>query len=113
MVPCDKPTGKKATIHFIYPELGAMDPNADKPARLKRLAEIVSGPQDGRLTRTLVNRLWQRFFGRSLVEPVDDMEKPAWSPDLLDWLAEDFANHGYDARHLIEVMITSRAYQLP
>ena len=33
--------------------------------------------------------------------------------DLLDWLAEDFAEHGYDVKHLIEVMLTSRAYQLP
>jgi hypothetical protein len=113
MVQCDKPTGKKANLHFIYPELGAMDPEADKPARLKRLAEIISGPQDGRLTRTLVNRLWQRFFGRGLVEPVDDMEKAAWSPDLLDWLAEDFASHNYDVKFLIASILTSQAYQLP
>jgi hypothetical protein len=68
---------------------------------------------DGRLSRTLVNRLWQKFFGRGLVEPLDDMEHPAWSPDVIDWLAEDFADHGYDVKHLIEVMLTSQAYQLP
>ncbi len=113
MVQCDKPTGKKADLHFIYPELGAMDPKADKPARLKRLAEIISGPQDGRLARTFVNRLWQRLFGRGLVEPVDDMEKAAWSPELLDWLAEDFAGHNHNVKFLIERILTSRAYQLP
>ena len=113
MVRCDRPTGKKAELKFIYPELGPIDANADKPARLKRLAEILTQPQDARLTRTLVNRLWQRFFGRGLVEPVDDMEKPAWNPDLLDWLAQDFADCHYDVRLLIQRMLTSRAYQLP
>jgi hypothetical protein len=113
MVHCDKPTGKSAPPRFIYSQLGEIDPKAEKPARLKQLAQLVTRREDGRLTRTFVNRLWQKLFGRGLVEPVDEMEKPAWSPDLLDWLAEDFANHGYDARHLIEVMITSRAYQLP
>src|ERR1039457_601206 len=113
MVHCDKPTGKKAELKFLYPELGTIDPEADKPARLKRLAEIMTQRQDGRLTRTLVNRLWQRLMGRGLIEPVDDMEKPAWSPDLLDWLAEDFAAHDYDMKHVIRQVMTSRAYQLP
>src|SRR5258708_31633203 len=113
MVLCDRPTDKRAELKFIYPELGPIEPDADKPARLKRLAEILTQPQDARLTRTLVNRLWQRFFGHGLVEPVDDMEKPAWNSDLLDWLAQDFADHHYDVRFLIQRMLTSRAYQLP
>jgi hypothetical protein len=41
------------------------------------------------------------------------MEKAAWNPDLLDWLAEDFATHHYDTKHLIRQILTSRAYQLP
>ena len=110
---CDKPTGQTAAARFIYPELGEIDPAADKPARLKRLAEIIAGPKDGRLPRTLVNRLWARFFGRGLVEPVDDMEQPAWNQDLLDWLAEDLVAHHYDVKHTIERMLTSQAYQLP
>lgn len=113
MVQCDKPTGKKADLKFIYPELGNIDPSADKTNRLAQLARILADHQDGRLTRTFVNRLWQRFFGRGLVEPVDDMEKPAWNPDLLDWLAEDFASHNYDVRFLIKRILTSHAYQLP
>ena len=52
-------------------------------------------------------------MGRGLIEPVDDMEKTAWNPDLLDWLAEDFAAHNYDVKHLIRQILTSRAYQLP
>jgi mono/diheme cytochrome c family protein len=113
MVRCDKPTGKYAELKFLYPELGAIDPKADKPARLKRLAEIITQRQDARLTRTLVNRLWQRFMGFGIIEPVDDLEKTVWNPDLLDWLAEDFAAHNYDVKHLIRQILTSRAYQLP
>jgi len=113
MVRCDKPTGQTAEPKFLYPELGAIDPGADRPARLKRLAEIITQRPDGRLTRTLANRLWQRLLGRGLVEPVDDMEKAAWNPDLLDWLAEDFAEHRYDVKHVLRQILTSRAYQLP
>jgi mono/diheme cytochrome c family protein len=113
MVHCDKPTGKKADLRFIYPELGQIDSKADKPARLKQLAELVTQKQDGRLTRTIVNRFWQKFMGRGLVEPVDDMETPAWNQDLLDWLGEDLAANGYDLKKTIERILTSRAYQLP
>ena len=110
---CDKPTDQIAQARFIYPELGEIDPKARRPDRLKRLAEIITGPKDGRLPRTVVNRLWARFFGRGLVEPVDDMEQPAWDPDLLDWLANDLVAHHYDLKHTIQVMLSSRAYQLP
>ena len=110
---CDKPTDKLAQARFIYPELGEIDPRAQRPERLERLAELITGPKDGRLSRTMVNRLWARFFGRGLVEPVDDMEQPAWDPDLLDWLGEDLVAHHYDLKHTIEVMLTSHAYQLP
>jgi hypothetical protein len=110
---CDKPTGQIAAARFIYPELGDIDPQADRSARLQRLAELITGPKDGRLPRTIVNRLWARFFGRGLVEPVDDMEQRAWNQDLLDWLAEDLVAHHYDLKQTIERILTSRAYQLP
>ena len=113
MVLCDKPTGKIAAPKFIYAQLGELETSTNKTVRLQHLAQLITRREDGRLSRTLVNRLWQKFFGRGLVEPLDDMEHPAWNPDLIDWLAEDFADHGYDVKHLIEVMLTSRAYQLP
>src|SRR6185436_10298495 len=113
MVHCDKPTGKKAQLRFIYSELGNIDSTADKPTRLKQLAELVTQKKDGRLTRTIVNRLWQKFMGRGLVEPVDEMETPAWDRDLLDWLGEDLAANGYDLKRTMGRILTSRAYQLP
>ena len=113
LIHCDKPTGKKAAMRFLYPEIGALDPKAAKAERLERLAGIITSPENGRLSRTLVNRLWARMLGRGLVEPLDDMEKPAWHRDLLDWLAEDFVAHGHDVKHALEMICTSRAYQLP
>jgi mono/diheme cytochrome c family protein len=113
MFQCDKPTGQTAQARFIYPELGYIDAKAPKAERLKQLADIITSPKDGRLSRTIINRLWARFFGRGLVEPVDDMEQAAWNQDLLDWLAEDLIAHGYDLKHSIELMVTSQAYQLP
>lgn len=113
MVQCDKPTGRQAELRFLYPELGTLDAGADKAARLRRLAEVITGPRDARLTRTIVNRLWQRFLGRGLVEPVDEMEKAPWNADVLDWLAADLSTHHYDLKETIFRILTSRAYQLP
>src|SRR5204862_7768257 len=65
------------------------------------------------LTRTIVNRLWAQFMGRGLIEPADEMDNAAWNQDLLDWLASDLAENGYNLKHTIELILTSRAYQLP
>lgn len=112
LIHCDKPTGKIAAPRFLYPSVGEIDPKAPRDQRLATLARIITAPQDGRLPRTIVNRLWQRLLGRGLVEPVDDMEKPAWDPTILNWLADDLVMHHYDLKHTIEVILTSRAYQL-
>ena len=110
---CDKPTGKNAKVKFLYSELGEIDGSLPKAERTKRLAEILTSKQDGRLTRTIVNRLWAKFMGYGLVEPVDEMDSPAWNQDLLDWLAEDLAESQYDLKRTMRWILTSRAYQLP
>ncbi len=60
-----------------------------------------------------VNRMWGFFFGRGLVDPVDDFRStnPATHPELLDRLAADFRTHGHDLRRLIRLIVTSRTYQ--
>lgn len=111
MVECDRPTGKTAPTKFLYTELGTIDGNAARAERLAQLAQVITSPKNGRLPRTIVNRLWARFMGRGLVEPVDDMDQAAWDPDLLDWLAEDLVAHHYDLKHTMRRILTSRAYQ--
>jgi mono/diheme cytochrome c family protein len=113
VVRCDKPTGKTAQVKFMYPELGTIDGNAPKAQRIEQLAKVVTSKQNGRLARTLVNRLWQKLMGRGLVEPTDEMDNKPWDPDLLDWLSTDFADNGYDVKKTLYTIVTSRAYQLP
>jgi hypothetical protein len=60
-----------------------------------------------------VNRMWSYFFGRGLVDPVDDFRStnPPTHPELLARLAEDFRSHQHDLRHLIRLIVSSRTYQ--
>lgn len=109
---CDKPTGRMAQTAFLYPELGQVDADSMKD-RLEQLADIIIKPENGRLYRTIVNRFWDRLFGRGIVAPVDEMDNIPWSQELLDWLASDFIENGYDFRHLLATIMTSRTYQLP
>jgi mono/diheme cytochrome c family protein len=108
---CDKLTGETAPPKFLYEKFGSINPDGSRAERLNRLSELITGRDNGRLTRALVNRLWQRFFGYGLVEPVDVMDNAGWNQPLLDWLAEDFADHEYDIKHLIETILTSEAYR--
>jgi mono/diheme cytochrome c family protein len=108
---CDKLTGKKATPKFLWPELGSIDPAQPHSQRLKRLAELVTHPDNGRFPRTIVNRIWQRLMGRGIVHPVDVMANEPWSEDLLEYLAVYLVDHGYDLKALIEHIIGSQAYQ--
>tara|TARA_R110002096_G_scaffold54517_22_gene140690 strand:+ start:3780 stop:5669 length:1890 start_codon:yes stop_codon:yes gene_type:complete len=108
---CDKPIGVMATPRWIFPELGDVDPQAPKAARLQQLADLMTHPQNGRFTRTVVNRMWERLMGRGIVHPVDAMDTKPWNEDLLDVLAVRFAEDDYDLRKLIRLVMTSQAYQ--
>ena len=108
---CDKPTGKMAKAGWIFPELGDIDPSAPQPERLKQLAGLMTHPDNGRFTRTIVNRLWHRLMGRGIVHPVDAMDTAPWDEDLLDYLAVRFAEDGYDLKKCLALIVSSQAYQ--
>src|SRR5438093_8925741 len=59
--------------------------------------------------RAAVNRLWKALMGRGLVEPVDDHRatNPPSHPELLDALAADFVEHGFDLRHTLRLIVLS------
>ena len=61
-----------------------------------------------------VNRMWSHFFGRGLVQPVDDFRSsnPPTHPKLLEALARDFREQGHDLKRLIRLIVQSRTYQL-
>ena len=110
---CDKPTGKASSVSFLYPQLGQIETTANRPERQKQLANLFTKPENGRFARAIVNRLWAKLFGRGLIEPLDNLDAEPWHADLLDFLASDFVEHGYDLKHTLRLMATSRAYQLP
>ncbi|HEY3964447.1 MAG TPA: DUF1549 domain-containing protein [Planctomycetaceae bacterium] len=110
---CDQPEGIPATVGFLYPEVGAIDPQAPRDVRMRQLADLLVHERNGRLARTIVNRLWAKLFGRGLVEPLDNLDIEPWHQDLLDYLASDLADHGFDLKRTLGLLATSRAYQMP
>ncbi len=62
----------------------------------------------------MVNRLWKHFFSVGLVEPVDDLRasNPPSNPELWKVLNDEFRNHNFDLRHIIRLILNSRAWQL-
>jgi len=73
---------------------------------------LIDGPGRAAFARAAANRLWADLFGRGLVEPIDDLRpgNPATHPELLDALAADLADHGFDARRTLRLIATSAAY---
>jgi hypothetical protein len=108
---CDVPTGKMATPAFIFPQLGTIDAELSREQRLEQLARLITDPRNGRLPRTLVNRLWHRLMGRGIVDPIDAMDTPPWNQDVLDYLACELADNGYDVKKLLRLIATSQIYQ--
>ncbi|MFN3168491.1 MAG: PSD1 and planctomycete cytochrome C domain-containing protein [Phycisphaeraceae bacterium] len=111
MYRCDKPTGEVRQPSWLFPELGQVDPKAPRNERLKQLADLMTSPDNGRLTRTIVNRLWHRMIGRGIVHPVDAMQTEPWSEDLLDHLAIALSDEGYDLKSTLRLIATSHAYR--
>ncbi len=65
-------------------------------------------------SRAIVNRLWSYFFGKGIIDPVDDIRggNPPSNPELLEALNVDFVKSGFDMRHIMRAMVLSRTYQL-
>ncbi|HUY91831.1 MAG TPA: DUF1549 and DUF1553 domain-containing protein [Pirellulales bacterium] len=84
----------------------------DDPRR--SLARWMASPDNPYFARTMANRMWGHFFGRGIIQPIDDARStnPPSNPELLDALARDFVEHGYDVKHLIRVICNSAAYSL-
>jgi hypothetical protein len=72
---------------------------------------LITHEGNGRLGRTITNRIWHRLMGRGIVHPVDALGNAPWNEDLLDYLAVHLAENGYDLKKTIELVVTSQAYQ--
>jgi hypothetical protein len=110
---CDIAQNRYAEPAFLFPELAHAPASESLRDRRAAAAAAFTDPRNGRVARTLVNRIWQRLLGRGIVANPDEMDGRPWSPELLDTLAADFVEHGYDVKRLIREIVTSRTYQMP
>ena len=96
------------------PPDGPEMPYVDGEDPRARLADWMAGSDNPFFAKAIVNRLWGEFFGRGIVEPVDDFRasNPPTNEELIEWLARDFSAHGYDLKHLMRTLMNSRVYQL-
>ena len=92
----------------------ARDAKGDRRLTRVDLANWMTHRNHPLVARVFVNRLWKLFFGRGIVSTLDDFgfqgDSPT-HPNLLDWLAIEFIESGWDVKHMIRLMVTSRAYQ--
>lgn len=84
-----------------------------EPTRLDLAQWLVS--RDNPLTaRTVMNRMWKQFFGTGLSKVLDDLGaqgEPPVNPALLDWLASEFMDSGWDVKHMVRTIVTSATYR--
>jgi hypothetical protein len=92
---------------------GIANENGRRLTRLD-LARWLCSPENPLVARTIVNRLWKQFFGNALSAVVDDLGaqgEPPSHPELLDWLAVEFRDSGWNVKHLVKLIVMSRTYR--
>jgi len=130
MVMQDNPADKMRTTYIL--ERGQYDSpqeekpvNAGVPAALPPLPELaptnrlglaqwLTQPEHPLTARVAVNRYWMMLFGQGLVRTPGDFGAqgmPPTHPELLDWLAVEFVESGWDVKHLLKLMVTSGTYR--
>ncbi len=100
----------------LHPGVPAFLPDLpeDGPQNRLGLAEWLVDPANPLTARVAVNRYWQLIFGRGLVKTAEDFGlqgAPPTHPQLLDWLAADFVDSGWDVKRLLKQIVTSATYR--
>jgi hypothetical protein len=81
--------------------------------RRDSLAQWIASRDNPFFAKAIANRVWSYFFGKGIIDPVDDIRasNPPSNPALLDALAKDVADHNFDLQYLMRTIVNSRAYQ--
>ena len=101
--------------HPVPPKfLGGEAPDVKGKDPRVALAEWLTSKDNALFRQNLANRIWAQFFGRGIVDPVDDVRisNPPSNRELLEALAQHLADYNFDARRLIRDICNSRIYQL-
>jgi len=103
-------TNQTAAPKFPFEHAGALDAGG---TRREQLSQWLTANENPYFARSIVNRYWSYFFGRGIIDPVDDIRagNPASNPELLDALTKDFVANGYDLKKLIRTICNSATYQ--
>jgi hypothetical protein len=102
---------------LVSPNVPAVLPPLEvegKPATRLDLAHWLLAEENPLVARVFVNRLWKLMFGQGLVRSLDDFgvygDRPT-HPELLDWLAVEFRDSGWDVKHMLRLIVTSATYR--
>jgi hypothetical protein len=107
-------SGQIVEPQYLVASLGTPPlPAAKQADQRTALVDWLTSKNNPFFARAIVNRVWSYFFGRGIIEPVDDTRasNPPVNEPLLNALARDFTDHGFDLKHLIRTITNSRTYQ--
>ena len=93
---------------------GRIESTPDRRLTRRDLADWITSDANPVTARAVVNRLWAAFFGTGLSMPLDDLGsqgEPPSHPELLDWLACEFRESGWDVKRMVRLIVTSAAYR--
>ncbi|HZW10491.1 MAG TPA: PSD1 and planctomycete cytochrome C domain-containing protein [Phycisphaerales bacterium] len=108
----DQPDKSRPVGRAIPAALGRLP--EDAPKNRLGLAQWIVSDEDPLLARVTVNRLWDMLFGNGIVRTLGDFGlQGEWPthPELIDWLAVEFRESGWDVRHMLRLMVTSSTYR--
>jgi hypothetical protein len=93
---------------------GSAKEAAGEEDRREPFVDWLTSKENPLFARSMANRVWSYFFGKGIIEPVDDIRasNPASNPELLEALTDEFMKNGFDTRKLMRTICLSRTYQL-
>ncbi len=104
--------GRVMAPKFLVASVGA-PPIPNDAKRRDAYADWLTSKNNPFFARSTANRIWSYFFGRGIIDPVDDIRasNPPVNPQLLDALTKELTTHDFDLRQLMRVIVNSRVYQ--
>lgn len=102
--------GKTEKARYLLGETASL--SQSKSPRIAFLDWLTS-KENPYFARAMANKMWANFFGRGIVEPVDEMRDltKASHPEVLELIAKEFTDSGYDVKHLARCIVSTQAYQ--